>query len=161
MEIKEVSKNVIKYEVDGKVFDSEIEAQEYIDANDESSTRYISDCNDLEFNVSEDHLKLLKGMSWEWWDCEFGSPSVDCKRPYGNSGSRVYSDIAEILEIPRVIVEDEEGEEEEWYTEKQLEYMYSRHRETETYLQILFQFGEIPSGKYKRKALWEDWEKVE
>lgn len=157
MEIKEISKNVIKYEVDGKVFDSKAEAQEYIDANDESSTRYISDCNDLEFNVSEDHLKLLKGMSWEWWDCEFGSPSVDCKRPYGNSGSRVYSDIAEILDIPRGIVEEEE----EWYTEKQLEYMYSRHRETETYLQILFYFGEIPSGKYKRKSTWENWEKVE
>ena len=47
------------------------------------------------FILTKDHLKLAKAMYWEWNDCEFGAPSVDPKRPYGNSD--VYYDIAEEL----------------------------------------------------------------
>ena len=150
MEIKEINVNVVKYEVNGIQFNNKIEAQDYINRE----KRYVSDiCDSLEFNVSEDHFKLLKGMRWEWWDCEFGSPAVDCKRPYGNSS--VYPDIAEILDIPYG------HENDAWYTYKQLNYMYKRHREMETYLQILCYFGEIPLGRYKRKYEWENWEKVD
>ncbi len=150
MEIKEINVNVVKYEVNGVQFNNKIEAQDYIN----SEKRYISDIRDsLEFNVSEDHFKLLKGMDWDWWDCEFGSPTVDCECPYGSSD--VYEDIAKILNIPFGLVDDE------WYTDDQLEYMDKRHRETETYLQILFYFGEIPSGRYKRKSKRENWEKVD
>jgi hypothetical protein len=152
MEIKEISTNVVKYQVNGMLFNNKFDAQSYI--NKELERRFLSDiCHSLEFNVSEDHFRLLKRMQLEWWSCEFGSPAIDCKKPYGDSS--VYSDIAEILDIPYGLEEDE------WYTDEQLRYMDKRHREMENYLQILCHFGEIPSGKYERKALWENWEKVE
>lgn len=42
-----------------------------------------------------DHLTLLKESCWSWDDCEFGAPSMDPKRPYGNSD--VEDDLAEHL----------------------------------------------------------------
>ena len=47
------------------------------------------------FELTEEHIKLLRQMCVSWDDCEFGAPAIDCKRPYGNSD--VYSDIAKIL----------------------------------------------------------------
>jgi len=49
------------------------------------------------FTVTDDHLKLVKRFNIGWNDDEFGSPSVDCKKPFGNSS--VYEDMAEILGI--------------------------------------------------------------
>lgn len=49
------------------------------------------------FEVTENHLKLLKRMCVDWNDCEFGAPSIDPKRPYGNSN--VISDMREILDL--------------------------------------------------------------
>ncbi len=47
------------------------------------------------FEVKLEHLKLLKRAYVRWEDCEFGAPSIDCKRPYGNSS--VVEDMFEIL----------------------------------------------------------------
>ena len=33
------------------------------------------------FEVKLEHLKLLKRAYVRWEDCEFGAPSIDCKRP--------------------------------------------------------------------------------
>ena len=46
-------------------------------------------------------------MCTRWDDCEFGAPAIDCKRPYGNSD--VYNDIAKILEIKGIMVDENEG----------------------------------------------------
>lgn len=51
--------------------------------------------NMKQFEITENHIKLLRHMNVSWWGCEFGAPSIDCKRPYGNSD--VVSDICEIL----------------------------------------------------------------
>lgn len=51
------------------------------------------------FQVTEDHIKLLKRMYVSWDDCEFGAPCIDPKRPYGNSD--VEGDIKEITGIAR------------------------------------------------------------
>jgi len=54
-----------------------------------------------EFVVTVDHIKLLKSAYAGWDDCDYGAPTIDCKRPYGNSG--VSHDICQILdwEIPK------------------------------------------------------------
>lgn len=46
------------------------------------------------FELKQEHLTLLAAANWRWEDCEAGAPSVDCKRPYGNSG-----DVADILGV--------------------------------------------------------------
>lgn len=57
--------------------------------------------NNCEFIITEDHIKLLKASYVSWFDCEYGSPAIDPKRPYGNSF--VAWDIALILgwELPK------------------------------------------------------------
>ena len=47
------------------------------------------------FEVTEEHLKLLKHSHVMWRASEYGAPMIDPKRPYGNTS--VESDIAEIL----------------------------------------------------------------
>lgn len=42
-----------------------------------------------------DHLTLLKESCWDWNESEFGAPTMDGKRPYGNSD--VEADLAEHL----------------------------------------------------------------
>lgn len=48
-----------------------------------------------EFNLKEEHIKLLRAMYVGWSDCEYGAPEIDPKRPYGNS--YVEGDVHEIL----------------------------------------------------------------
>jgi hypothetical protein len=48
-----------------------------------------------EFRMTKDHLTLLSHLYWEWNDCETGAPSVNPKRPYGNSN--VAGDVCELL----------------------------------------------------------------
>lgn len=45
--------------------------------------------------ITNDHLKLLEKVYWQWQDAEYGAPEIDPKRPYGNSD--VENDIAELL----------------------------------------------------------------
>lgn len=49
-----------------------------------------------------DHLTLLRRAWWDWYDCEYGAPAIDPKRPYGNSD--VDGDLAELL--PHLSAED-------------------------------------------------------
>lgn len=45
--------------------------------------------------IKPEHIKLLVRANWQFIDCEYGAPAIDCKRPYGNSD--VEEDIANIL----------------------------------------------------------------
>lgn len=96
------------------------------------------------FNVTTDHLKLLRNMYIGWDDCEFGAPAVDCKRPYGNSS--VYSDIHEILTGCEDFgdIEEDCGEEYDVLTSK----YNSLHEEMQTVLQILVSNLYIVEGEY-------------
>lgn len=53
--------------------------------------------NATRFELTRDHLKLLRNAYVGWHDCETGAPRIDPKRPYGNQ--RVALDVAEILGI--------------------------------------------------------------
>jgi hypothetical protein len=47
------------------------------------------------FTVTKDHIILLQNMYVGWNDCEYGAPSIDPKKPYGNSD--VEGDIVKLL----------------------------------------------------------------
>jgi hypothetical protein len=79
-----------------------------------------------EFEITEDHLKLVRAMEMGWDDSEFGAPGIDSKRPYGNS--TVYYDIAEILEIEP---------EEDGFSSDQESFMFDVWQDTQIVLQIL------------------------
>lgn len=49
-----------------------------------------------EFEITEEHLKLMQRMYVLYCDDEFGAPCIDPKRPYGNSD--VLTDISKILD---------------------------------------------------------------
>lgn len=101
------------------------------------------------FELKLEHIKLLKRAYIRWEDGEFGAPSIDCKRPYGNSF--VYADIAEILGINHV------GE---VFTVYQKDLMWKLHRGTETALQILVQTGQYRIGIYEAEDYTNDWKLV-
>ena len=107
---------------------------------------------DKTFEVREEHIKLLKQTYIGWDDCEFGAPSIDCKRPYGNSD--VFSDIARILDI-------KPGDDDyDPFTDEQTSYMLRLHSELETVLQIFVQIGQMEIGWYKKVDL-DKWIKVD
>jgi hypothetical protein len=97
-----------------------------------------------EFTVTDEHLRLLRCAHVFWFDAEFGAPSIDPKRPYGNSS--VFGDIAEILEVPGSEWADE-------YLSPSLDarWRFLRlHVETAIALQIVLATGEFRTGRYVR-----------
>lgn len=82
--------------------------------------------------VGDHHVKLLQRMYVHWdSDAYEGAPTIDIKRPYGNSD--VLGDVAEILGWP--LVTDRYGE--EMMTEKQAERAKVIHEQMADVLQIL------------------------
>jgi hypothetical protein len=91
----------------------------------------------MQFEITEDHIKLLRAAEVRWEDCETGAPAIDCKRPYGNSW--VWGDVAEILGWPI----DDEG-----LTDEQEDEARRLHQETETVLEIVLKLGYLKPGRY-------------
>lgn len=108
----------------------------------------MSKKDQIEFTLTEDHIKLLRQMNVGWQQCEFGAPEIDPKRPYGNS--QVYYDIAEHLGLD--IPEDDEA-----FTDEQKEKMLKLHRETEDALQIVLTTGTFKPGIYVADRYMRDW----
>ena len=105
------------------------------------------------FTITEDHLKLLRRACVGWEDCEYGAPSIDCKRPYGNSF--VEGDIAEILGWK---TKDDELSDEQYDRAVQI------HSETQTALQIvLLSLSDDLVGTYEQEHQYLDrsWRHVE
>lgn len=101
--------------------------------------------------VTKEHLLLLKRMYVSWWSCEYGAPSIDCKRPYGNGD--VENDICEILGKKKVKVDYDES-----YLTEDLEYAARIHKEMETVLQVVLRFLSFEEKTYVRKNGWSNWE---
>ena len=103
----------------------------------------LNDIKGKIFEVTEEHLKLLKHSHVMWRASEYGAPMIDPKRPYGNTS--VESDIAEILGWDK---EDSQRAE-------------KIHRELETVLQIVLVTQTFEPGLYNiRNEYTTDWIKL-
>lgn len=111
---------------------------------------------DQEFEVTEQHLQLLRAAYVGWQDMEFGAPEINPKRPYGNSD--VIGDIAEILEI-------EPDATDSWgdavFSRETSERLTALHRGTQQVLQIVLATGKFEVGKYTAPNYSTSWRKVE
>jgi hypothetical protein len=110
-----------------------------------------------EFTVTDEHLRLLRHAHVFWDEAEFGAPSINPKRPYGNSN--VYGDIAEILDVPET-----EWADEDLNPSLDAEWRFLRlHVETAIALQIALATGEFRAGRYVRDDEWDrqHWRRAE
>lgn len=90
------------------------------------------------FTLTQDHIKLLRSSYVRWDDSYFGAPSIDSKRPYGNSD--VPSDIARILNWD---YDEETGLSSE--LEKKARAI---HEEMEHALQVVLTSGSFEPGEF-------------
>ncbi len=101
------------------------------------------------FKLTENHIKLLQRAYVSWEYCETGAPSIDCKRPYGNS--YVPGDIHKILT----------GTEEEFeLTDEQENEYLNLHTETETALQIILHTKSFVPGTYQAEEYDINWKLI-
>lgn len=105
------------------------------------------------FEVTEQHLTLLRHAYVDWDHMEFGAPAINPKRPYGNSG--VYADIGELLGI--------EPENDDEFSNAQMDRMASLHAQTLTALQIILVTGAFETGNYIKSQQYDDrsWVKID
>jgi hypothetical protein len=106
-----------------------------------------------QFELKEEHLKLLRNAIVSWDSREFGAPSIDCKKPYGNSD--VYEDMAKILGIKGF--EDYEGEIS--FSKEDVALMENLHKEIKVALQIVLRTGKIEPGIYVADEYGDNWTK--
>jgi len=125
---------------------------------EECCEKKVTDWEDVdEFELKQVHLDLLKEANIHWWDCEFGAPCVDPKRPYGNSN--VLGDMAEILKIMKK--DNYDYVEGDWKEDKS-DYMADLHKQTQVAIEIILQTQSFKLGTYKRKDGYGDyWELIE
>lgn len=103
------------------------------------------------FTVTAEHLTLLRHANVGWCGDEFGAPTIDPKRPYGNSN--VHRDIAGLLGFAPA---DPDGE----FTAEQMQEMDLIHGGTQTALQIVLATGRFEAGTYTSED-WSTWQRVE
>lgn len=89
------------------------------------------------FTVKPIHLQLIKRFFVSWNDCEFGAPTINPKRPFGNSD--VEYDFEKIA-----------GE----------KFDATTYYDLETCLQILTRNLHIEEGTYEKSEYGIDWAKV-
>jgi hypothetical protein len=112
------------------------------------------------FEITDDHVRLLRAVSLRWEDCEFGAPAVDPKRPYGNSS--VLTDMARI--VNPAFAQMRESEMDAWLDENG-DRLESLHRDLLTVLLIGAQTGVMLPGRYVRERVsswrWGPWRRLE
>lgn len=108
------------------------------------------------FEITRDHLILAQGMFMDWCGDEYGAPSVDPKRPYGNSD--VEEDICELLGWP----EEPRHPDYEPYTDEQRSKARALHLEMKIVLQICLCTQAFIAARYQQKEKYDDtsWERL-
>ena len=100
--------------------------------------------------VTEDHVKLVNNLKFDINATEFGAPTVDPKRPFGNSD--VYADMERILKGRKVSSDFDVGER----RKRQLDKLYVQLKDC---LQILCDTLSLKPVTYERR-LYEKWHEV-
>lgn len=91
------------------------------------------------FNLTNEHLTLLRNANVIWEEGECGAPAVDTKRPYGNGN--VAEDVARLLEWTM------DGDE---MSDAMVDRAERLHSETALALQICLSLGQFKAGRYER-----------
>ncbi|MBC8488488.1 MAG: hypothetical protein H8D45_20870 [Bacteroidetes bacterium] len=104
------------------------------------------------FTVTEQHLKLLQRLyiSWAGTGYNWGVPTVNPKRPYGNSS--MLSDVIDIVSLPIEYDENIDG-----YTDEDESIIRQLHSETHIALQILTSNLSIKEGTYVADEYNDNW----
>lgn len=100
------------------------------------------------FDLTEEHITLLRAASVDWHNLEWGAPMIDGKRPYGNGN--LHQDIWEELN-PESEWNEDYGMPEDWTPaqwEAERERLAALHRETGTALQVVLSAGTFEPGRY-------------
>jgi len=108
----------------------------------------------IEFELTQDHITLLRAMNFEHnLDLEWpGSPTVDCKRPFGNSGHGAIRDMSEILDRDVPDYDDEAYN--KW--KQEIEEIWS---ETATALNVILSAESFKPGLYVKKIGYGRWKR--
>lgn len=107
------------------------------------------------FELTKDHITLLRHSHVMWYGGEFGAPGINCKRPFGNSD--VYEDMVRILDLPKEKIEqDEDGV---YLSHEQTEWLTKLHESLETALQIVLRTGSFEPGVYVADWCGGEWRK--
>jgi len=126
-----------------------------------------------QFELKEEHIKLLSKAYVDWDDCEIGAPCIDPKRPYGNSdlfrdmieilgGEEVSSDVYKIKLYEKIHIIDFEND--DIYEERGEELrniLEKLHRELKDALQIILRTKSFKPGLYQCDKYDINWELVE
>jgi hypothetical protein len=114
----------------------------------------MTDKDDLTFDLTDEHVTLLRHAYVNWDDCEFGAPAINCKRPYGTSDA--LTDIAKLLHPEFSSMR--EGAQADWL-EDNADRLCSLHEQTQTALQIFLITGRMLPGRYVRSSPYDqrDW----
>ncbi len=109
------------------------------------------------FTLTEEHVKLLRRVRVSWNDCcgGFDAPTVDPKRPYGNSS--VCNDIHEILTGESIGRENSERDE---LTPEEEKRYFKLHNETKIALQVVLTTGSFVLGDYELVGCGKYWLKI-
>ncbi|MCK4665968.1 hypothetical protein KAU33_04420 [Candidatus Dependentiae bacterium] len=120
------------------------------------------------FKITEEHLKLLKGLEIGWNAMEFGAPSTDPKRPYGNSN--VYKDMIEALGWKFSITVNNITEnydlssgfyiEENETPEELKKVLFDLYRQLDRVLEICLRTLSFEPGIYESDVYEDNWKKV-
>lgn len=94
------------------------------------------------FILKKEHLDLMKRFHIDWNDSEFGAPTIDSKRPYGNSDTE-----RDIREITKQKLSDSQ--------------CMDLHEDTKLALEIFLRCGQVNIGTYERRSAYtHDWKLV-
>jgi len=110
-----------------------------------------------EFEVTDEHIKLLRAMEVDWDDAEFGAPIINPKRPYGNSD--VFKDMFKILGMT-LKVGGKEIEIEGSLPLSIVDELFDLHKELEIVLEICLRTGSFEPGIYRTDKKSDDWKRI-
>lgn len=100
------------------------------------------------FHLKEDHIKLLQNMNIRWNNKGYGSPEVDSKRPFGNSGTKdIEEDICDYLNLNK-------------NNEDDIEYARNIYDGLDVAMEIVLSLKTFDSGVFEAEKYGGEWSRV-
>lgn len=109
--------------------------------------------SELEFTVTEEHIKLLNGARVSWNEQFNQGPCIDSLQPYGSTC--IECDMAKILGV-KPVMNAATGYTR--YTDEQKNQFKKLHKETQAALHIFLKTGKMEIGDYVHDG-WQNWRK--